>query len=219
MTINDRNRLAFGYTNHDASTKSFLLKNFNKAVSYNSNFSGCTFDRTSLVGTKFKFCNMARASFKGCLIRGALFRKCNLDSAVFSDCIIAASTFEKAKLKNAQFINCKVIGSTNLRTFLPEKYFVNTEFYDNYPPESSFDLALVGVVNQLREHDLIRRSTVLHRKKGKLDTISLGVLVEEFGESNLVAILPEAALLIEREFHTLSYIQNVLRKVINGDSF
>ncbi|TOO39148.1 hypothetical protein, partial [Vibrio parahaemolyticus] len=105
---------------------------------------------------------------------------------------------EKAKLKNAQFINCKVIGSTNLRTFLPEKYFVNTEFYDTYPSESSFDLALVGVVNQLREHDLIRRSTVLHRKKGKLDTISLGVLVEEFGESNLVAILPEAALLIER---------------------
>ncbi|MCX9563864.1 hypothetical protein IG518_15165 [Vibrio cholerae] len=47
----------------------------------------------------------------------------------------------------------------------------------------------------------------------------MGVLVEEFGESNLVAILPEATLLIEREFHTLSYIQNVLRKVINGGSF
>lgn len=219
MTINDRNRLAFGYTNHDASTKSFLLKNFNKAASYNSNFSDCTFDRTSLVGTKFKFCNMVRASFKGCLIRGTLFRKCNLEHAVFSDCIIAASMFERAKLKNAQFINCKVIGSTNLRTFLPENCFVNTEFYDTYPSESSFELALLEVVNQLREHDFIRRSTVLHRKKGKLDTISLRVLVEEFGESNLVAIFPEAALLIEREFHTLSYIQNVLRKVVNGGSF
>ncbi len=162
---------------------------------------------------------MVSASFKDCLIRGVLFRKCNLEHAVFSDCIIAASTFEKAKLKNAQFINCKVISSTNLRTFLPENSFVNTEFYDTYPSESSFDLALVDVVNQLREHDFIRRSTVLHRKKGKLDTISLGVLVEEFGQSNLVAILPEAALSIEREFHTLSYIQNVLRKVINDGSF
>lgn len=213
MTINDRNRLAFSYTSHDVRNKRFIYKNFNKSSSYSSNFSDSTFESSSFVGSKFKFCGMYGAIFNKCLIRGTLFRKCNLEAAIFTDCIIAASSFDRTKLKNSRFINCKIIGSTNLKGFLPAECFENTEFLSEYPSEDAFSDELITVIKNLRSNPFIRKSTVLHRKKDKLDTISLKLLVDEFGDNTLTLKLPAATLLINNEFHTLTYIQSVLRKV------
>lgn len=213
MTINDRNRFAFSYTGQDVRDKKFIYKNFNKSASYNSNFSNSIFNSSSFVGTKFKFCSMYGAIFDNCLIRGALFRNCNLQSATFKDSFITASVFEKSKFKDCKLINCKIVGSTNLKQIIPIENIENTEFFDQYPSETNFSTELLNIIEQLRDHDFIRRSTVLHRKKGKLDTISLKTLVDEFNEIFLIKTLPSAADLIKNDFHTLTYLQSVLRKL------
>ncbi|CAA0117660.1 Uncharacterised protein [BD1-7 clade bacterium] len=217
MPANDRNRYAFSYVNHDAREKNFIYKNFNKSSSYHSNFSKSKFVSSSFIGTKFKFCSFYGAEFKECLIRGALFRKCNLQTATFTNCMLVANVFDRAKLKECKFINCKIIGSTKTLQFIPEKNLENTEVVTSYPSETEFASALTLRVEQLRSHEHIRRSSILHRKKGKLDTLSLKALVEEFGEDFLIKNISKLQDSVTREFHTLSYIQGILRKSNVGD--
>ncbi|MEZ8100258.1 pentapeptide repeat-containing protein [Vibrio bivalvicida] len=213
MTINDRNRFAFSYTAHDVRDKNFIYKNFNKAVSYHSNFSQSKFNATSLVGAKFKFCSFYGATFDNCLIRGALFRKCNFQQAVFKNCIISSSVFDRTTLKNCKFIDCKVVSTGKFCELTLDENLVNTKVYSNFPLESAFEPALIQAVEQLRNHNQIRKSTVLHRKKGKLDTVSIEVLQEEFGDEFLIKYLPVVAEQIKVEFHTLTYVQSALRKI------
>lgn len=172
---------------------------------------------SSFIGTKFKFCSFYGAEFKDCLIRGALFRKCNLQTAIFTNCMLVANVFDRAKLKDCKFTNCKVIGSSKTLQFIPEKNLEHTEVVNSYPDESEFASGLTQQVEQLRSHDHIRRSSVLHRKKGKLDTLSLKALIEEFGEDFLIINLSKLQYSITREFHTLSYIQDILRKSNTDD--
>jgi len=218
VTINARNRYAFSYTSHDVRDKKFIFKNFNKSVSFKTNLSNTTFQNTSLVATKFKYCSFYGAMFDGCLIRGTLFRKCNLESVTFKNSMISATIFEKVKFKGCRFINCKIVSSGNIEQLIPSDKLVNTQVLNQYPEDRLFNKTLIEVVEALRQNDFIRKSTVLHRKKKKIDTLSLQVLIEQFGEKFLICHLYDASQLINAPFHTLSYLQNILRKYDDIDS-
>lgn len=202
----------YSYNNHDTRERKFINKNFDKTDSYHSNFSGTLFQNTSFVGAKFKFCALYGARFENCLIRGALFRGCNLTGAVFKDSVISAAVFDRCKLKGCVFENCKIISTKKLSSLLPEDSFPGSEFFDAYPSIDEFSPDLVDLVESLRGCDFIRQSSVLHRKKEALDTISLKILVDEFGEAFLIQELRNLPFLIKNSFHTLSYIQHILRK-------
>jgi hypothetical protein len=216
MTANDRNRYAFSYNSLDVRNKNFIFKNFNKSCSFKSNFSNSTFKSTSFIGAKFKFCSLYNVNFEGCLIRGVLFKKCNLTNAKFINSIISATIFDKNKLTGCQFINCKVINTEKLRLLIPKNNFVNTDILESYPDPQGFSDELLKVVENLRSNKFIRKSTILHRKKGQLDTVSISILVSQFGETFLVKSLPKIAQEIKNEFHTLSYIQSILNNINNN---
>lgn len=207
----------YSYVNHDSRESKFIHKNFNKTESYHTNFSGVIFQNTSFVGAKLKFCALHGAVFDNCFIRGSLFRCCNLRAAVFKNSIISATIFDRCKLNGCIFDNCKIISSTKLDNFLSENCFHNTEFFTDFPPEENFNPVLIDIIEELRENYLIRQSSVLHRKKGKLDTISLAVLVENFNEEFLIEHLQSLPNLITTPFHTLSYIAHILHKIRDRD--
>ena len=211
--IRDKNSKRYSYVNHDSRQSKFIHKDFNKTESYHSNFSGVVFQTTSFIATKLKFCSLYEATFDSCCLRGTLFRGCNLQNATFKNSIISATIFEKCKLKGCRFENCKIISSTKIKRLLHEDCFVDTEFFDTYPDEAVFNLALISTTEGLRANDFIRRSSVLHRKKGKIDTVSLKVLIEIFGEEFLISHLEELPKMISNEFHTLSYIIKILLKI------
>ncbi|REC94240.1 pentapeptide repeat-containing protein [Kushneria indalinina] len=219
MSANDRNRYAFSYVNHDVRERRFIYKNFNRSSSYRSNFSSSSFVGSSFVGVKFKFCSFYKADFKDCLIRGTLFRKCNFQMATFTNCLMEENIFNGTKLESCKFVNCKIIGSPKIFQTVPEENFEHTEILNFYSNEKIFSDALVQRVEQLRSHDYIRRSSVLHRKKGKINALALKVLVEEFDADFLIKALSEVEGLVTREFYTLSYIQSILRKLSIGDKF
>jgi hypothetical protein len=218
MTANDRNKYAFSYQTHDVREKNFIFKNFNKSCSYKSNFSGSKFTSTSFIGSKFKFCSLYDSTFEDCLIRGVLFRNCNLTNAKFINSIISSTIFENSKLINLKFINCKIINSKGINCSEKKYALINSDILNAYPDVNKFSSELISMVESLREHQFIRRSTILHRKRGLLETVSLGVLVDEFGEDFLMKNLPKLSVLINNDFHTLSYIQKMLRKLPNDDS-
>ena len=140
-----------------------------------------------------------------------------MQNAVFKNSIISATIFDMCKIKGCKFENCKIISSSNLEKLLPNENFIETEIFDTYPTTEFFSEELLTIVESLRENDFIRRSSILHRKEKKLDTVSLKVLVEKFGEELLIRNLPELPKMIEKEFHTLSYIIHFLHKMQRCD--
>ncbi|PRD67284.1 hypothetical protein C6P61_17245 [Malikia spinosa] len=207
----------YSYNNHDSRASKFIHKDFNKTENYLTNFSEVLFQNTSFVGAKLKFCAFYSAVFDNCYIRGALFRRCNLKNAVFKKSIISATFFEGCKLQGCRFENCKIISSSKLEKGLPSESFVETEIFQTYPATTIFSRELIDVVESLRMNDYIRRSSVLHRKEKKLDTVSLKVLVERFGEDLLINNLPFLPKVIAKEFYTLSYIIHFLLKIQSCD--
>ncbi|WP_373072229.1 pentapeptide repeat-containing protein [Sulfurimonas sp.] len=217
MSTNDKNKKAFSYKFLDRRGRNFLYKNFNKSSSFNANFSEAIFSGTSFIGTKFKICSFYGSTFNGCLLQGTLFNKCNLTNATFENTIIISSSFKNTKLRGCKFYNCKIF-STKLKPIIPERNLTNSTFLDKVPDSKNFNQELLYTIESLRANDYIRRSKVLHRKKGLLNTISIEVLVSEFGENFLIENLPELANITTNEFHTLSYIQNLLKKIQKNDT-
>lgn len=206
------NGLRYSYKSKDASKAKFLNKNFNKTESYNSKFFGSEFINTSLVGAKFKFCNMSHAVFDNCLIQGALFRGCKLDDVKFNRCIIIATQFDRTSLQDCVIEN-SIILSSPLGLFFKEKNLISTEVIKSYYPESEFNDEILRLVKALRSNNFINRSSILHRKKGRLNTVSIKRLINEFGESFLVQSLPLLGNLVVKDFYTLSYLDNILHRL------
>ncbi|WP_279211849.1 pentapeptide repeat-containing protein [Delftia acidovorans] len=203
----------YSYAGHDSRASKFIHKNFNKTDSYNTNFSGAVFENAAFIGAKFKFCSFYEAVFNSCYIRGALFRGANLQNSVFKKCIISATNFDRCKMKGAKFENCKIIASPKITSANSGIFLSGTEVFLTYPDIGEFNGDLIKAVESLRLNDFIRRSSVLHRKEKKLDTVSLKVLVEDFGEQFLLDKVGELPTLITKEFYTLSYISHFLRKL------
>jgi hypothetical protein len=130
----------------------------------------------------------------------------------FKNSIISATVFEKVKLKGCSFINCKVVSSGKIEQLISDEKLVSTQVLNQYPEKNLFNEELIEIVEGLRKNDFIRKSTVLHRKNKKIDTLSLQILIEQFGEGYLIRHLHDASQLINVSFHTLSYLQNILRK-------
>ena len=207
----------YSYNNHNSIGSKFIHKDFSKTNSYHSNFSDVLFQNTAFIGSKIKFFSFFGAVFDNCYIRGALFRGCNLGNAVFKNSIISATFFDKCKIKGCKFENCKIIASSKLQNLLPSENFIETEIFQTYPDVNIFSQELIDIIELLRGNEFIRRSSILHRKKNKIDTVSLKVLVERFGEKFLINNLSKLPGIINKQFHTLSYIIYFLQKIHECD--
>ena len=97
------------------------------------------------------------------------------------------------------------------------KQFQNSKVYNSFPDGAQYPSDLMSIVDVLRENPCIRKSGVLHRKGGKVNTIALDFLLDEFGVNYLINNLSKLNTL-ESDFYTLSYISAFLRRVGNPDS-
>lgn len=208
----NKKSLRYSYNCKDASNAKFFNKNFNKTESYNSNFTGVLFRNTSLIGAKFKFCNLNEVIFENCLVQGALFRKCPMNNVKFVNCIITATKFDRTSLKHTFFDSSVIIDAPKIKN-LPQDRFSSCDVLDNYYPDTEFSASILEKFEALRNNPFINRSSVLHRKKGKLNTVAIKILLKEFSEDELLNKLPKLEKEISTDFYTLSYITLMLKRI------
>ncbi|MEQ9720923.1 pentapeptide repeat-containing protein [Yersinia alsatica] len=214
MARNKKNKNAFSYNNHDVASRNFINKNFNKTHSYHSNFFQSKFTNTSFIGASLKWCNFTGSVFQSSLLRGVLFRGGSLRHVVFKECIINSCNLDKCKTEGLKFDKCYIVSSNNLIDRLQPSQIIDSKTFNSFPENDEFNPVLIDVIQQLRTNDFVRRSSVLHRKLNKIDTITLTYLLDRFDEKFLIEQLPIVCMKIEREFHTISYIDQLLKKQI-----
>lgn len=213
MSLVGKNRKIYSYNNVDRRSSNFTYKDFEKSCSYHSNFSGCNFTAASLRAAKFKFCSFYGALFSQTEFIGTNLRGCNFSKAVFVDAIFNAAVLDRANFSGATFQNTIFLntGISTAKNF-PEN--VNGIIWlPGMPAYSEFSSDLLNATESLRSNDVIRRSNVLHLKRGKINTLSLYILRQTFSEEELIKAFSALPDHITTQFHTVSYLKKLLTKM------
>lgn len=202
----------FNYNNADKKNKSFMYQNLQKSKSYNSDFSNSNFDYVSLRGAHLKSCK-----FDGCTFRGAEFTGTNLKDSSFKNTIFENTVFEGAKLEgvdfsggqftNSFFVACQLESIKHLDMDQP-----GIRIFGEMP-EIQMSEPLRQAVKKLMQNVFVKKSRVLDTKDKTMNTVSVLILMERFGEERLVKSLDQVEGYLDRDFYTLSYIIKILDKI------
>lgn len=213
MSLAGKNKKVFSYNNADKSQSNFMYKNLEKTNSYHSNFQRAIFIYATLRGAKMKYCNFSGASFVGSEFVGTNFRGSNFSGAYFKNAIFWCTILDKTEFENAIFEDCYFIttGISSARNFPADSTGIT--FFNSLPPIDSFSTELIHVVEEMRSNDIIRRSHTLHLKQGKINTLSLFILLKTFSEDDLIAKLPKLSSKVTSQFYTFSYLKKQLTEI------
>lgn len=161
-----------------------------------------------------KYCDFTGASFVGSEFIGANFRGSNFSGAYFKEAIFCSTVLDKTFFENAKFENCYFVstGISQARKFPTD--LSGLTFLHSLPSADTFSDELLQVVEKLRSNDIIRRSHTLHLKKGKVNTLSLYILLQSYSEDDLITLLPQVPNYLTTQFYTLSYLKNLLKKIV-----
>ena len=200
------------FNNADKKNKSFMYQNLQKSKCYNSDFSNSCFDYVCFRGAHMKSCK-----FNECTFKGAEFVGVNLKESTFKNAVFENSIFDGAKLegvdfkgaifKNTIFVNTSLEGVLNLNT-----EDSNLEILSEMPKLDLSDALRLEIENTMA-NPYVKKSRVLDTKEKKMNTVSVKLLIQNFGEEMLIHNLKILCAQIDRDFYTLSYIIRILEKM------
>lgn len=206
----------FSYKNDVREDRNFLYKNFEKSNSYNARFTRSNFSYVNFYKSIMKYCGFNGASFVGSEFKSANLRGSCFKGATFKDVIFIDTKLDKAIFLGASFENVYFIGTSVRRARgLPE----NTQGITilNALPSLELSKELKSAVSDAVRNQFIKESEVLVlRKKQRINTINLELLLKEYSEEQLIVGLGLAKLKINKNFHTLSYIKSFIKKELTA---
>jgi len=84
---------------------------------------------------------------------------------------------------------------------------------ESMPAQEYIMYELREVIERLRGNDIVRRSNILHLKKGRINTLTVMVLKKEYTEEELIRYLPILPQYVTTQFYTVSYLKMILKKI------
>lgn len=212
MSLEGKNRAIFSYNNKDKSGSNFIYKDFEKTKSYSSNFKNTKFDYVSFRAAQMKYCNFDEASFVGAEFIGANLRGSTFKGAKFKETIFRSTKLDRTNFSGATFKNCYFVATNTFTISKLSNNCPRTTFLNAMPKEETFSTELVKAVEKLRGNDIVRRSNVLHLKKGKINTLSLMILLQSYSENELIELLQKVTNGLTNQFYTISHFKVLLKK-------
>ncbi len=204
------------FNNMDKKNKSFMYQNLQKNNYFNTNFSKSNFNFACFRGAHMKSCK-----FNDCTFMGTEFMGTNLKESQFINAVFENAVFEGAKLDGVNFKGAVFLNTLFVSTAVESAFNLNSEdsgiriFAEM--PEIKMSGALKEIIEKLMQNAYIKRARVLDTKDKKMNTISVMILMEKFGEETLVHYLSKIEDAIDRDFYTLSYIIKMIEKLILED--
>lgn len=211
MSRNKVDNDAFHYNNIEKKDKNFMYKNLKRSNCYNCNFAGSNFNFVSFRGAHFKTCSFMNSSFKGAEFIGTNFKNSKFKDATFEDAIFEGTNldgtdFTRAQFKNTIFVGTDTTKARNLNVENPE-----IRIFEEMP---NIDISeeLKNAVYNIMSNKYVKTSRIFDNKEGKLNTLTVMILLEHFNEELLIKGLEKIKDQFDRDFHTISYVIKLLEK-------
>ncbi|MGL4735905.1 MAG: pentapeptide repeat-containing protein, partial [Cellulosilyticaceae bacterium] len=194
--------------------KNFMYQNLKRANCYDVDFSGSNFNVTSLRGAHMKSCNFFECSFKesefiGTNLKKSKFKKAKFQDTLFEGANLLDVDFREAEFTNTYFVGVDVTKAKNLDLRNPEIHV-----YESMP-ELTLSPELEAAVLGAMENAYVKAARVLDTKDGKINTLSLMILLGRFDEATLISGLQTVTTELDKDFDTLSYLTNFIQKTID----
>lgn len=204
----------FVYKNTAKTNKNFMYQNLKRANCYDVDFSGSNFNFTSLRGAHMKSCNFFECSFKesefiGTNLKKSKFKKAKFQDTLFEGANLLDVDFREAEFSNTYFVGVDVTKAKNLDLNDPELHI-----YESMP-ELTLSPELEAAVLGAMENTYVKAARVLDTKDGKINTLSLMILLGRFDEATLIAGLQVVTQELDKDFDTLSYLTKFIEKSID----
>lgn len=203
----------FHYNNIEKKDKNFMYKNFKRSNCYNCNFSNSNFNFSTFRGAHFKTCSFMNGSFEGTEFVGTNLKNSKFKDAKFKDAIFEGANldgvdFRGASFDNTIFLGCKLEKAKNFNE--------NIEGIRVFNEMPNVDLSeeLKNSLASFMENKFVKDSRIFDTKDGKINNLTIMILLENFTEEELIKGFTDIKQLIDRDFYTISYIIRMIKKVL-----
>lgn len=202
---------SFNYNKIEKKNKNFMYKNLHRSNCYNSDFSNSNFDYVSFRGAHFKSCTFFGCTFRwaefiGTNLKGSIFKNAKFENAIFDSVNLDGVNFKDAEFKNTIFLSTNIEKAKNLN--LQDS---NIKIFHEMP-QLEISEELETSVKNVMENDYVKKARVFDTKDGKLNAVSLMILLDNFDESTLIKGLNIIEAQLDKDFYTLSYVIKLLKK-------
>jgi len=166
------------------SNKSFIKDRFySKVQCWKANFSQVNFINVNFKGAILTKCSFKQAKFSGIDFLGTNLRKSNFRQSTFSHCLFVNALLDKANCEGCTFTNC-VFVNTNLYRSQNLQINDSNQILKSYP-NLEINSLLKFALDELEQNKYLSNSRVLHLKGGKINQLTIKLLLERFGEAEL----------------------------------
>lgn len=176
----NKSRLAIFYK--QSRTKNIRNKFYSKAQCFRAIFTKTSFYNVNFKGAILTNCSFKKSNFSHVEFLGTNLKKSNFSGSKFYNCIFSGALLKKANFKDCTFENCLFI-NVNLKTSKNFNIGESSKILKNFPSPASSENILC-LLNEFRFNPKIHNSRVLHLKGGKLNLLTLMLLIEKVGSSD-----------------------------------
>lgn len=185
-------------------------KFFSKALCYMARFPNVEFNNVNFKGAVLTHCSFKNALFVDVEFLGTNLKKSNFTGAVFKNCVFSAAIIKGTNFQNSQFKNCTFV-STNLNVSKNLKLSEDNQIFTTHiMPDIDFEL--LELFNLYRYHKKIQNSRVLYLKTGKLNSLTINILISCLGADKCKQGLMNLDSYLSTQVVTASQLCNLIDK-------
>ena len=177
-------------------------------------FSNAQIEYTNLKGAIIKSCSFKDSMIIGCDFFGTNFNGSNFSGVTFKNVIFVAvkidkCNFNQAKFENTIFINTNITKAKNLN--IGEGVIIFKKY-----PQVVLPTELWEAIEDLKSNIHFFKTKVLHLPGNRYNELNILLLIKRFGIDNLLKLLRLAAVKINKDMVSYSFMEkelNNLRKI------
>jgi len=173
-------------------TRNIRNKFYCKAQCFRAIFANTSFYNVNFKGAILTNCIFKNSNFSHVEFLGSNLKKSNFTGSKFYNCIFSATLLKKTNFKDCTFNNC-IFVNTNLKNAKNLIVGENNKILNEFPNIQLSD-SILGLLNEFRFNSRIHNSRVLYLKGGKLNFLTIMLLIEMLGhqlEAKLKALKGE----------------------------
>jgi uncharacterized protein YjbI with pentapeptide repeats len=156
-------------------------KFYSKAFCYKAIFSNVKFINVNFKGAILTNCSFKNSSFFNVEFLGTNLKNSNFSGAIFKNCIFSATLLKNVNFKNTKFENC-IFVSVNFNVV--KNLELNTDINQILSTHNLIPLnkELEELFNKYKFHQNLQNSRVLYLKSGKLNSLTVNMIMSNLGE-------------------------------------
>ncbi|WP_455026691.1 pentapeptide repeat-containing protein [Neisseria elongata] len=169
----------------DCRRKDFYSCNFSKSRSFKGRFNNSTFKNTNFRGAILTKCSFQNSSFTNVEFMGTNLKGSNFKNSIFKFCIFSATLLKNANFTGCRFEKCYFI-ATNLN--VSKKLIVDEQLNSilaTHPLVPNLQKETLKLFNRIKIIPQLSYSRILFLKKGRLNSITVKMLLEKYNEEQI----------------------------------